>query len=130
MHAGAPWSLAWPKRKPRRRRTRRCSARLARIRSLDTSVTSRCAILAVWRTQRMDDPRMLKPHTNDDRSAPPGVGSAAAWLAHYGMVALLAVEEPDATRGENAAAQSAAPLAQEPADANPDRELEETLLIR
>ena len=49
----------------------------------------------------MDDPRMLKPHTNDDRSAPPGAGSAAAWLAHCGMVALLAVEESNATRDEN-----------------------------
>ena len=48
----------------------------------------------------MDDPRMLKPHTNDDRSAPPGTGSAAAWLAHCGMVALLVVEESNATRDE------------------------------
>ncbi len=31
---------------------------------------------------------MLKPHTNDDRSAPPSAGSAAAWLAHYGMVCI------------------------------------------
>ena len=76
----------------------------------------------------MDDPRMLKPHTNDDRSAPLGAGSAAAWLAHCGMVALLAVEESNATRDENTSAQSAAPLAQEPAD--PDREPEEALLIR
>src|SRR5438445_12725808 len=116
MHAGAPWSLAWPKRKPRRRRTRRCSARLARIRSLDTSVTTRCAILAVWRTQRMDDPRMLKPHTNDDRSAPPGAGSGAAWLAQCGMVALLVVEESNATRDENTTVQCPATLAQELAD--------------
>ncbi len=56
----------------------------------------------------MDDPRMLKPDTNDDRSAPPGAGSAAAWLAHCGMVALLVVEESNATRDENTAAQSAA----------------------
>ena len=78
----------------------------------------------------MDDPRMLKPHTNDDRSAPPGAGSAAAWLAHYGMVALLAVEESNTTRGENTTVQSAATLAQEPSDANPYREPEEALLIR
>src|SRR5438445_2894611 len=130
MHAGAPWSLAWPKRTPRPGRTRRCSARLARIRSLDTSVTSLCAILAVWRTQRMDDPCMLKPHTNDDRSAPSGAGSGAAWLAQCGMVALLAVEEPNATRNESSATESPVTLAQEPADANPDREPEEALLIR
>jgi hypothetical protein len=51
----------------------------------------------------MDDPRMLKPRTNDDRSAPPGAGSTAAWLARYGMVALLAVEESNATRDESTA---------------------------
>ena len=78
----------------------------------------------------MDDPRMLKPHTNDDRSAPPGAGSAAAWLAHCGMVALLAVEESNATRDENTAAESPVSLVQERADANPDREPEEALLIR
>ena len=49
----------------------------------------------------MDDPRMLKPHTNDDRSAPSGAGSGAAWLAQCGMVALLVVEESSATRDEN-----------------------------
>ncbi len=78
----------------------------------------------------MDDPRMLKPGTNDDRSASPGAGSAAAWLAHCGMVALLVVEESNATRDENTAAESAAPLAQEHADPTPDREPEEALLIR
>jgi hypothetical protein len=78
----------------------------------------------------MDDPRMLKPHVNDDRCAPPGAGFAAAWLAHCGMVALLAVEESNATRDESTAAESPATLAQEPADATPDREPEEALLIR
>ena len=78
----------------------------------------------------MYDPRMLKPHTHDDRSAPPGAGSAAAWLAHCGMVALLVVEESSATRDENTTVQSAATLAQEPADPTPDREPEEALLIR
>ncbi len=68
---------------------------------------------------------MLKPHTNDDRSAPPGAGSGAAWLAHCGMVALLVVEESNATRDENTIAQSVATLAQEPADPTPDREPEE-----
>jgi len=78
----------------------------------------------------MDDPRMLKPHTNDDRSAPSGAGSGAAWLAQCGMVALLVVEESSATRDENITVQSAATLAQEPADPTPDREPEEALLIR
>jgi hypothetical protein len=78
----------------------------------------------------MDDPRMLKPHTNDDRCAPPGAGSAAAWLAHYGMVALLAVEESNATPDQLTAAESAATLASDPADPTPDREPEEALLIR
>ena len=78
----------------------------------------------------MDNPRILKPHTNDDRSAPPGAGSAAAWLEQCGMVVLLAVEEASATRDENTSAQSAATLTQEPANANPDREPEEALLIR
>ena len=77
----------------------------------------------------MDDPRMLTPHTNDDRSAPSGAGSGAAWLAQCGMVALLVVEESSATRDENTSAQSAATLTQEPADANPDQP-EEALLIR
>ena len=49
----------------------------------------------------MDDPRMFKPHTNDDGSAPPGAGSAAAWLAQCGMVRLLVVEKSSATRHEN-----------------------------
>ena len=78
----------------------------------------------------MDDPRVLKPHTNDDRSAPSGTGSGAAWLAQCGMVALLVVEESSATRHENTTVQSAATLAQEPADPTPDREPEEALLIR
>ena len=56
----------------------------------------------------MDDPRMLTPHTNDDRSAPSGAGSGAAWLAQCGMVALLVVEESSATRDENTTVQSAA----------------------
>ena len=78
----------------------------------------------------MDDPRMLKLHTNDERSAPPGAGSAAAWLAHCGMVAMLVVEESSATRHKNISAQSAATLVQEPADPTPDREPEEAQLIR
>ncbi len=78
----------------------------------------------------MDDPRVLKPHTNDDRSAPSGAGCGAAWLAQCGMVALLVVEESSATRDENTTVQSAATLAQEPADPTPDREPEEALLIR
>ena len=78
----------------------------------------------------MDDPRMLKPHSNDHQFAPPGAGSAAAWLAHYGMVALRVVEESNATRDESTAAESPATLAHVPADANPDHEPEEALLIR
>ena len=73
---------------------------------------------------------MLKPHPNDDRSAPPGAGSAAALLAHYRMVAVLALEESNATRDESTAAESPATLAQEPAGPTPDREPEEALLIR
>jgi hypothetical protein len=46
------------------------------------------------------------------------------------MVALLAVEESNATRDESTAAESAATLAQDPADANPDHEPGEALLIR
>jgi len=46
------------------------------------------------------------------------------------MVALRVVEESNATRDESTAAESPTPLAQEPADANPDGEPEEALLIR
>ena len=73
---------------------------------------------------------MLKPHTNDDVSAPAGAAFGAAWLAQCGIVALLAVEESNATRDKDTSAQSAATLAQEPVGANPDREPEEALLIR
>ena len=78
----------------------------------------------------MDDPRRLKPPTNDVVSAPPSAGSAAIWLAHCGMVALCVVEVSNTTRHMHTAVQSAAILAQEPADPTPDCEPEEALLIR
>jgi hypothetical protein len=78
----------------------------------------------------MGNPHEPEPRRNDNKPRQPAAGSAAAWLAECGMVALLPVEESTANGDERAHPRLPAEMPKQAAASTTGPDPDEALILR